>query len=188
MNTRESFYCRMRRRTVLISTLVGVLSSLGGVAYADGQGDSQALAAETDAALNQAGKDANAALESLMAARGAIAPSSSYSSASRVSLVNVPDELKQPITMSWNGGAESLASQIAKAVGYRFVASGPKPATPTIVTMVFHDEPAIWALQRLGIRIRDVATVSVNPNTHEIDYTYKLMSSGAGTGVAGTSN
>jgi hypothetical protein len=147
--------------------------------------DSQALTAETNAALMQAGQQANDALEQLMSTRGAISVSAGPSP-NQMPLAGVPPELKQPITLSWNGSGEDLAGKIAAAVGYKFAVSGTKPATPAIVTMVFQQEPAIWALQRLGIRVRDVATVSVNPNTHEIDYSYNLMSAGTGVGITGS--
>jgi hypothetical protein len=44
--------------------------------------------------------------------------------------------------------------------------------------MVMQEEPAVWALQDLGVRIRDTAKVSINPNGHEIDYTHTLISAG----------
>jgi Virulence protein RhuM family len=55
-----------------------------------------------------------------------------------------------------------------RVIGYKFVVSGAKPTVPTVVTMVFQKEPAIWALQRVGIRIRDVAQINVDANAHEI--------------------
>lgn len=181
-----------KRRTVLKFTVVAVSAALGGSAYAEdasASANDQALAAETDAALINAGQQANAALESLMSVRGEVTPPSApYPPPTQIPLANVPAELRQTITMSWNGNSVDLAAKIAAAIGYSFTVSGTKPATPTVVTMVFDHEPAVWALQRLGIRIRDDANVGVDPNDHTVHYTYKLMTVGAGVGITGSKN
>ncbi len=146
--------------------------------------DSQAITEETEAQLMTAGNQANAALEALMADRAtATAPAPGPA---HVPLGSVPAALAQSITMTWNGASDELARQIADAVGYKFVESGTAPTRPAIVTMVMNGEPAIWALQDLGVRIRDTATVSVNPNVHEIDYSFHLAQGGIAGGVTGS--
>jgi len=102
---------------------------------------------------------------------------------SHVSLSLVPPALAAPVTFDWNGSSVELAKKIAEAVGYKFVVNGTSPSRPIVVTMVMQQEPAVWALQDLGVRIRDTAKVSINRDSHEIDYTYNLMSAGLAGGV-----
>jgi DotD protein len=186
MSKRLHFLTSGRRRKAIELAILAAVAFAGPLpALADdAQDDSQALTAETNAALMQAGNDANAALEQLMAARGALVTASS-TEPSRILLVNVPADLKQPINLSWNGPADSLASKVALAIGYKFVVEGTKPVAPPVVTMVFQNEPAIWVLQRLGIRIRDGAQVNVHAADHEIQYRYNVASQGLSGGIAG---
>src|ERR1700692_4525703 len=60
-----------RRKAIRLAILAGVALATPLSAFADGdQDDSQAISAETDAALIQAGQEENTALEQLMTARG----------------------------------------------------------------------------------------------------------------------
>ena len=175
-----------RRKAIRLAILAGVALATPMSTFADGdQDDSQAISAETDAALMQAGQEANTALEQLITARGAVA-TAAPAGPSQISLSGVPSDLKQPINFSWNGPSEALAAKFALAIGYKFVVSGAKPTVPTVVTMVFQNEPAIWALQRVGIRIRDVAQINVDANAHEIQLHYNVAGQGLSGGIAGS--
>jgi hypothetical protein len=147
--------------------------------------DSAALTDETNSAMMQAGQQANDALEALMADRVKARTLNVTPLPTHVPLSEVPAALAQTITLSWNGSSDELASKIADAVGYKFIIAGKPPVRPAVVTMVMDNEPAIWALQDLGVRVRDTAKVSVNPNSHEIDYTYNLMQAGTAGGIGG---
>lgn len=150
----------IRKRSTLFVALVALCASLPMDARADDPAsDSIALQDQVDAALLQSGQDINAQYSELMAARGSVAPTALPAGPSHVPLANVPKELAQPINLSWNGSSVELTSKIADAIGYRFVLSGTSPVAPAVVTMVFRGEPAIWALQDLGIRIRDTASL-----------------------------
>jgi hypothetical protein len=147
--------------------------------------DSAALSAETDAALMAAGQQANDALNALMADRAQQQSAGVAATPNHVPLNLVPSALIAPVSLTWNGSSVELAQKLADAVGFKFVVSGTAPTRPVVVTMVIQQEPVVWALQDLGVRIRDTARVSVNPGAHEIDYTYNLMSGGIAGGIGG---
>lgn len=146
-------------------TPVFLLPTLG---HADGASGDVYIQTEVSQALFESGKQANDALNRLQAERAKIgAP---IADAPVIALSGVPDALKQPVTLKWSGRADDLVKQIANSVGYTYTEVGPVPAAPSVVTMVFQGQPAIRALQLVGLRVNHTAQVSVDAATHTVTY------------------
>ena len=77
-------------------------------------------------------------------------------------LDSVPAALRRPVTLDWIGPIETLAGDLARRAGYRFLAAGPAPARPLIVAVEAEAEPLIAVLRDAGLRAGGAATLIVD--------------------------
>ena len=75
---------------------------------------------------------------------------------------NLPEELRQRISVDWTGPAAPLFRAVADQVGYGFVETGPEPPSPVILTMHRRDEQAWRILRDAGIALKSNGEVVIN--------------------------
>ena len=119
-----------------------------------------AAPAGPDAAEIRLIKAAERAERSLaLLARALPAPDPAYGMPAPDSL---PAALRRPITLDWSGPLETLAADLARRAGYRFVAAGRRPARPLIVAVHAMEEPLIAVLRDAGLRAGGAAVLTVD--------------------------
>ena len=77
-------------------------------------------------------------------------------------LDSVPAALRRPVRLDWIGPIETLAGDLARRAGYRFLAAGPAPARPLIVAVEAEGVPLIAVLRDAGLRAGGAATLIVD--------------------------
>ena len=94
----------------------------------------------------------------------------------------VPEALRRPVTLDWTGPLETLAAGLARRAGYRFLAAGPAPARPVIVSVRAEDEPLIAVLRDAGLRAGGAATLRVDAAAERVllDWAAPLPAARAG--------
>ena len=74
----------------------------------------------------------------------------------------VPAALLANVTLDWTGPLQTLAEELARRAGYRFLAAGPVPARPAMVAVRTKDAPLIAALRDAGIQAGRAARLTVD--------------------------
>ncbi len=74
----------------------------------------------------------------------------------------LPAELRQRVSIDWAGPAGPLVRAIADQIGYGFVATGPEPAAPVMLTMHRRDEQAWRVLRDAGIALKSSGEIVIN--------------------------
>ena len=100
----------------------------------------------------------------------------------------VPAALLATVTLDWTGPVETLAEDLARRAGYRFLAAGPLPARPAIVAVKAENAPLISALRDAGIQAGRAAvlTVDAERQTVRLDWTVPDERQTAKTGQEGS--
>jgi defect in organelle trafficking protein DotD len=83
-----------------------------------------------------------------------------------------PEELLQPITLTWTGPLDKIARTLAVRVGYKFKSIGKKPATPITVAVDVEGEPVVAVLKSIGLQAGRRADIAVNPTKNVIEIRY----------------
>ena len=74
----------------------------------------------------------------------------------------VPAALLRTVALDWTGPLETLAEDLARRAGYRFLAAGPVPARPAMVILKAGETTLIAALRDAGIQAGQAATLTVD--------------------------
>ena len=74
----------------------------------------------------------------------------------------VPAALLRTVDLDWTGPLETLAEDLARRAGYRFLAAGPVPVRPAIVVLKAGETTLIAALRDAGIQAGQAATLTVD--------------------------
>ncbi|MDP9196353.1 MAG: DotD/TraH family lipoprotein [Pseudomonadota bacterium] len=85
---------------------------------------------------------------------------------------DVPEELKQTVTVTWTGPIEGLAALLADVSGYSFASIGAPPPAPVIVSVEVTEQPVMSVLRSLGLQAGRTADISVNANERVIEVRY----------------
>lgn len=86
--------------------------------------------------------------------------------------VILPAHAVQPVTLEWNGPAETLLSDIADRIGYAFEVSGHRPVNPAMVVVVAENEPVNDVVYRVGNMIDGFGDVVLNFTAKKIELRY----------------
>lgn len=86
--------------------------------------------------------------------------------------VQLPEEIRQPISVDWQGRVEPLLQTIAARAGYTFNVIGRAPANPVLVTITAENEPLFDIVRRIGNMVDDTADVALNPASRIIELRY----------------
>ena len=146
------------RRSPVLALLVAVFVS--GCVLRAPVPEATAPAARPDPAemrLIEAAERAERALASLARALPAPDPASGMPSAS-----SLPAALKRRVTLDWVGPLETLAEDLARRAGYRFLAAGPAPARPAIVAVQAENELLLAVLRDAGLQAGGAAVLTVD--------------------------
>ena len=77
-------------------------------------------------------------------------------------LDSVPAALQRTVTLDWIGPIETLAKDLARRADYRFLAAGPAPVRPLIVSIEADSVPLIAVMRDAGLQAGNTATVVVD--------------------------
>ena len=80
----------------------------------------------------------------------------------------VPAALLRTVALDWTGPLETLAEDLARRAGYRFLAAGPVPARPAIVVLEAGETTLIAALRDAGIQAGQAATLTVDASRQTV--------------------
>ena len=80
----------------------------------------------------------------------------------------VPQALQRPVTLDWIGPLEALAETLAGLAGYRFVAAGPAPVRPLMVTVTAEETPVVEVLRDAGMQAGSAATLVVDASRRTV--------------------
>ena len=80
----------------------------------------------------------------------------------------VPAALLRTVALDWTGPLETLAEDLARRAGYRFLAAGPVPARPAIVVLKPGETTLIAALRDAGIQAGQAATLTVDADRQTV--------------------
>ncbi len=80
----------------------------------------------------------------------------------------VPQALRRPVTIDWIGPVEALAETLAGHAGYRFVAAGPPPVRPVMVTVAARNAPLVEVLRDAGMQAGSAATLVVDASRRAV--------------------
>lgn len=83
--------------------------------------------------------------------------------------VEVPEELKRPVTLDWHGPMPALAEMLAQRLLYRYSEIGTPNPTPIIVTVKVDGDPVHKVLEDIGLQAGSKATLVVNPGSRLIE-------------------
>ena len=75
---------------------------------------------------------------------------------------DLPAELRQRVSIDWAGPAAPLVKAVADQIGYGFVATGPAPAAPVLLTMHRRDEQAWRVLRDAGLALKTSGKIVIN--------------------------
>ena len=175
-------------RTVMTLTAIALLAVLPACAMlgpeAAGVDDRRLHAADpAETLLTQAALRAERAFVALARARSSEDPLAD-TPLPRI----VPAVLLTPVTFDWTGPVETLAEDLARRAGYRFIAAGPLPARPAIVAVKAKGAPLIAALRDAGIQAGRAAvlTVDAERQTVRLDWAVPEESHTEKTGKEGS--
>ena len=86
---------------------------------------------------------------------------------------DVPAALRRAVTLDWIGPVETLAETLAQRAGYRFLAAGPMPVRPVMVSVRAAGTPLIEVLRDAGLQAGAAATLVVDAGnrTVRLDWT-----------------
>lgn len=90
----------------------------------------------------------------------------------RVDLKDVPEALRQLLSLSWQGPLEPAVRKVAEKIGYAFKVVGFSPAIPVIVTLNAHDQAAVMVLREMGHQCRGRADIHVDASAKTIEVYY----------------
>ncbi|MDE0256044.1 MAG: DotD/TraH family lipoprotein [Rhodospirillaceae bacterium] len=136
----------------------------GGASWTKGNRDSE-IDRELRAAMKRAA-EASAAVAGLEIAAATDLPAPGPAPRAR----DLPRELRTRISVDWTGPMEPLAKVVAEAVGYRFDSSGPRSATPLMISIHRIDEPAWRVLRDIGISAGASAALVVDARAKRIEF------------------
>jgi len=173
-------------RTASALTVIALLALLPGCALTgpDKAGAGTRIAPDpAEALLTKAALRAERALVALARARSAEDPLAD-TPLPRL----VPAPLMAKVTLDWTGPVETLAEDLARRAGYRFLAAGPLPVRPAIVAVKAENEPLIAALRDAGIQAgrAGLLTVDAESRTVRLDWTPPEGRNTAKTGKGGS--
>ena len=77
-------------------------------------------------------------------------------------LDSVPAALQRTVTLDWIGPIETLAEDLARRADYRFLAAGPGPVRPLIVSIEADSVPLIAVMRSAGLQANAAATLVVD--------------------------
>ena len=77
-------------------------------------------------------------------------------------LDSVPAALQRTVTLDWIGPLETLAEDLARRADYRFLAAGPGPVRPLIVSIEADSVPLIAVMRSAGLQANAAATLVVD--------------------------
>ncbi|QQR69314.1 MAG: DotD/TraH family lipoprotein [Alphaproteobacteria bacterium] len=86
--------------------------------------------------------------------------------------VGVPQQMLQPVTLTWTGPVEQVAQQLAEKAGYTFDKTGAPPPVPITVALDVFERPIIQVLQDIGLQIGRRAEMVVDGQTRRVEIRY----------------
>lgn len=139
-------------------------------------GSAEAASAQFPAAiddrLGRAAERTAAALETLALIERTRTPPATV----RVNEALLTTEMRQPITIGWSGPATEAVRRIAETVGYRYVETGARPASPVLISLDARERSAGQVLADIGLRVQSTATVIVNQPARVVEYRHGASS------------
>ncbi len=83
-----------------------------------------------------------------------------------------PEELMEPVTLSWTGPMEPIVQMMALRAGYAFMVQGKAPPVPIVITLDVFDKPLLKVVRDIGLQAGERADIIVNPALKQMDLRY----------------
>jgi defect-in-organelle-trafficking protein DotD len=93
-------------------------------------------------------------------------------SASGPDLDAVPEELRQPVTLTYVGPIAGVVRALADQAGYGFAEIGAKSSIPIIIHIEADKRPLVDVLRDAGLQAASRATIEPNLPRHEVELRY----------------
>jgi len=119
-------------------------------------------------ALSESAKSISQSLNSMNATEQAADPPPS---------INIPPDpaaygMNIPASLDWQGPAESVVEQIAKASNFHYKVIGNKPSIPILVSISEHHSNLGNILRNVALQCKARASVVVYPSSRTIEFRY----------------
>ncbi len=88
-----------------------------------------------------------------------------------VSLVGLPLELTQPLTIHWTGNVAGALQDISQRIGYQFTQTGTDTGSHPAIFLDATNQPVADVLQNIGLQVQHYGHVNVDPATKTITLT-----------------
>lgn len=81
-------------------------------------------------------------------------------------------DLQTKMSLDWHGPIEGALAYVAAHIGYKFIVSGQRPATPLFVHVKLLDRPVISVLREIGLQTGKSEGVNVDAPSRSISLIY----------------
>lgn len=115
-----------------------------------------------------------AALDRLARLQAAVTPRA----APAVNPTTLPPLLRTPVTLTWQGPAQTVVRQLVDRIGFRVLVHGVPPVTPVLVSLDVQDQPMVQIFEEIGLQIGARGTLRLDVDGKTVHLSFAPRSGG----------